>query len=109
MHSASSSAAKCDFADRPSSSFSSPGQLAASVAATAITEGGGERDCSLLAQTRRREKDTGRGLIAGKKNGEERITRGKNEERATENKKETWMAGETDVHGDGEDNRQISH
>ncbi len=108
MHSASSSAAKCDFADRPSSSFSSPGAISR-LSGSYRHYGGEGRDCSLLAQTRRREKDTGRGLIAGKKNGEERITRGKNEERATENKKETWMAGETDVHGDGEDNRQISH
>ena len=41
----------------------------------------------MLAQTRRREKDTGRGLIAGKKMERKESRGGKNEERATEKKK----------------------
>ncbi len=95
VHSASSSAAKCDFADRPSSSFSSPGAISR-LSGSYRHYGGGERDCSLLAQTRRREKDTGRGLIAGKKM-ERKESRGgrMRRERLKTKKKRGWREKRT--------------
>ncbi len=87
MHSASSSsAAKCDFADGPSSSFSSPGAISRLSGSYRHYGGGGAGLQLASANTEERERYRER-LNRWKKMERKESRGGKNEERATEKKK----------------------